>query len=95
MKRIKKVIKQNYNSILGLITFLIFSALTLGYAVFYKDIGLNGNINLQKIGKVRITKVELDTSKNNNTLPESALSLNDEGNLDIISVGRVAFNSKK
>lgn len=83
MKRIKKVIKQNYNSILGLITFLIFSALTLGYAVFYKDIGLNGNINLQKIGKVRITKVELDTSKNNNTLPESALSLNDEGNLQI------------
>ena len=83
MKKIKKAIKQDYNSILGLIIFLMFSIITLGYAVFYKDIGLNGNINLQKLGKVRITKVELDTSKSNNTLPENALVLTKEGNLEI------------
>ena len=76
---------------------LITIFLTIGYAVFYKDLGLEGIINLLGIGKVRITKVELDTSATNQ-LDSSVLTVDEKtGNLVItynITVSRQEITEK-
>lgn len=78
-----KKVKITKDNIIGVLTLLIVSFFTIGYGVFYDDLILNGELALGKVGKVLITSVELDTSKTNNTLPSTALSVNEEGNLAI------------
>lgn len=79
--RRNKVLTNDF--LLGIILLITISFITVGYAVFYRNLGLNGNLTIAELGKVRISLVELDTSKTNNTLQEGVLDVDTEGNLTL------------
>lgn len=68
--------------ILVILIILIISYLTIGYSVYFKDLGLNGDLSLNKIGKVMISKIELDESVSNE-LTSNVLTVDNEGNISL------------
>lgn len=54
-----------YN-ILGLIVFIIVASMSVGFALYKQDLGLNGNITLKKQGKLEIVSATIVESESSN-----------------------------
>lgn len=53
--------KISSNVLLTIIVIILCLSITVGYAVFNQDLGIIGSLSVKAIGKVEVTKVELDS----------------------------------
>lgn len=77
-----KKIFEYKNLLVGVIFSIVIISLTVGYAVFYRDLGLNGNITLSKLEPLNIVSINLDNTSLDNSLSAfGTLSLDDKDNI--------------
>lgn len=79
-----KNIFKHKDLLLSIAITMFVTTLTIGYAIFFKDLGIQGVVSLNKTGKVKITGVQLDTSASGNTLQNyGTMTVNEDGNVDL------------
>ena len=90
----KKIVEYK-NLIISAIMFILLFSLTIGYAIFYKDLGLNGNISLLATGDINIIAVNLDSKASPNTLSKFGSINYDEATKNMLLNFNIAVSKEE
>lgn len=74
-KKIRKIVQITF--------FCIISIITIGYAIIGGGLGLNGSVSLGKTGKVEITNIIVDTSKEDKLSKYGSLIIGTNDNIEL------------